>query len=71
MSALVSAIRFVPEEHPSHTVYLNIFKRMAVAVAPAQAVDGSWRSSVLNHSFPPDSSGSSFMVFALAGDGRP
>lgn len=66
MSALVSAIRFVPEAHPSHPVYLGIFKKMAASVAEAQATDGSWRSSMLNHTYPPDSSGSSFMVFALA-----
>jgi len=47
-------------------MYLDIFKKMASTVAPAQALDGSWRSSMLNHSFPPDSSGSSFMIFALA-----
>lgn len=66
MAALVSAIRFVPEAHPSHPVYLGIFQTMASSVTAAQASDGSWRSSMLNHSFPPDSSGSSFMVFALA-----
>ena len=65
-SALVSAIRFVPEAHPSHPIYLGIFQKMASSIAAAQATDGSWRSSMLNHSFPPDSSGSSFMVFALA-----
>mmetsp|Transcript_21641 Transcript_21641/g.64552 ORF Transcript_21641/g.64552 Transcript_21641/m.64552 type:complete len:341 (-) Transcript_21641:216-1238(-) len=66
MSALVSAIRFVPKAHPSHQVYAGIFIKMAAAVMGAQASDGSWRSSMLNHSYPPDSSGSSFMVFALA-----
>ena len=65
-AALVSAIRFVPEAHPSHSVYLGIFQKMASSIATAQATDGSWRSSMLNHSFPPESSGSSFMVFALA-----
>lgn len=40
-AALVSAIRFVPEAHPSHTVYLGIFQKMASSIAAAQAADGS------------------------------
>jgi rhamnogalacturonyl hydrolase YesR len=67
MAALVSAIRFVPEAHPSHPVYVSIFKKMADSLVALQAGDGAWHSSLTQPAeFPPDSSGSAYIVFSLA-----
>ena len=58
----------LPKGCESRKFYIDIFKKMARAVAETQGADGSWRASLLCPEFMPDAenSASAFFCYGLA-----
>ncbi len=68
MGGLVRLLKELPQNHPSRSFYVDLFKEMAVRVISLQQPDGLWRSSLLDPNAYPsgEASGSGFFTYALA-----
>jgi unsaturated rhamnogalacturonyl hydrolase len=68
MAGLVRVLQYMPVDYPARPRYVAQFKEMAARLVNLQDEDGLWRASLLDpNSFPaPESSGSGFILYALA-----
>ncbi len=68
MGGLVRVLTVLPPDDPRRPFYLEIFRQMAEKVRAIQSGDGLWRPGLLDEAdYPyPETSGSSFFVYALA-----
>jgi len=68
MSGLVQILEHIPAKDPRRPFYVEKLREMASAVKALQGTDGLWRPGLVDAaSYPyPETSGSSFFVYALA-----
>lgn len=68
IAGLARIIPYLSEKDKQKASYIELFKTLSASLAPLQGEDGFWRSSLLDpEEYPnPESSGSGFIVFALA-----
>jgi len=67
-AGLVNILRILPQDHPSYSRYVKLYKDMSVTIAGLQHDNGMWSPSLLdeNPNPKPESSGSGFMTYGLA-----
>ena len=67
-AGLVNILRILPQDHPSYSRYVKLFKDMSVTIAGLQHDNGLWSPSLLdqNPNPAPETSGSGFMTYGLA-----
>lgn len=68
IAGTIRVIRDLPKDHPTREKYVAFFREMSDRIASLQQPDGLWRSNLLlsTHYPNPETSGTSFFVFALA-----
>lgn len=70
MAGILRVLDYMPEDYPDRSRYINLLQEMASAVTACQSPnDGLWRVNLLNpgHYPTPETSGSGFFCYALAG----
>ena len=67
-AALPMMLSGVPETHPSHAYYMQLYKDMSEALLKCQDKAGSWHAGLLDpvHWDAPENSGSGFFVYGFA-----
>jgi len=67
-AGLVHILKILPEDYPSYSKYIKLYKDMSVTIAGLQHDSGMWRPSLLdeNPNPTPETSGSAFMTYGLA-----
>ena len=68
VGGLTRLLGYLPADHPSRPKYEALFRDLCTTLAPLQGSDGLWRSNLLapEHFPNPETSGSTFYVFAMA-----
>lgn len=66
-AGLAKVLADVPPDHPSHPLFLDRFRRMAVALRAAQQEAGYWTRSLLDpaHAPGPETSGTAFFTYGF------
>ena len=67
-AGIVNILKILPEDHPSHSRYVDLYKDMSATIASIQRGNGLWSPSLLDKSASPtpETSGSAFMTYGLA-----
>ena len=67
-AGLVNILRILPQDYPSYSRYVKLYKDMSVTIAGLQHDNGLWSPSLLdeNPNPTPETSGSGFMTYGLA-----
>jgi len=67
-AGLVNILRILPQDHPSYSKYVQLYKDMSATIAGIQHDNGLWSPSLLdkNPNPTPETSGSGFMTYGLA-----
>jgi rhamnogalacturonyl hydrolase YesR len=65
-AGLVNILRILPEDHPSYSKYVELYKNMSKTIAGLQHDNGMWSPSLLAKQTTPETSGSGFMTYGLA-----
>ena len=65
---IVRVLQYLPDDHPSRSRYIALFRRMADTLVAIQGADGLWRPSLLDPQQVdiPETSGSAFFTYGLA-----
>lgn len=66
-AGIVRVLKALPEDDPSRPYYAALYREMSAAVVERQGPDGYWPVSLLEPDGPPETSGTAFFVFGLAG----
>ncbi len=66
-AGLAKVLADLPRDHPSHPLFLDRFRRMAVALRAAQQEEGYWTRSLLDpaHAPGPETSGTAFFTYGF------
>ncbi len=65
IAGLIHVLEQLPAGDPSRARYEDLLRRMAGALAAAQAPSGFWTASLLEPGTPPEASGTAFFVYGI------
>lgn len=67
MGGLARVLQFMPADYPDRPEYVRQLQEMSAALLKLQLANGLWGAALLDpEAFPPDSSGSGYIVYGLA-----